>query len=124
MLIARERGWHDLTMLRLLGHPRLPQVFPDFLIGIYHAMRTAGALMDAARLRSIALAPECPVAARLASYWALHVEEERGHDRWMLEDLQHLGIDTARALERPPAREVAEMMDTLHFWVLHTHPVA
>ncbi len=35
-----------------------------------------------------------------------------------------LGIDVERALARPPRPEVAELMGTLHFWVLHTHPIA
>jgi hypothetical protein len=123
-LIQRERAWLDLTVLRFLSHPALLTVFTEYLIGVYHSMRTAGALMEAARLRSAALAPACPVAARLVDYWARHIEDEAGHDRWMLEDLVGLGIDAERDLARPPLREVAELMGTLHFWVLHTHPVA
>jgi hypothetical protein len=86
-------------------------------------MRTAGALMEAARLRSIALAPECPVADRLVEYWTRHIQEEAGHDQWMLEDLPVFGIDV-RNLDKLPVPEVAELLGTLHFWVLHTHPVA
>jgi hypothetical protein len=123
-LILRERGWLDLAVLRFLSHPRLRDVLVEYLIGVYHAMRTAGALMKAARLRSVALAPECPVAARLAGYWARHIEDEAGHDRWLLEDLVGMGVDVERELARPPAREIAELIGTLHFWVLHTHPVA
>ena len=123
-LISVERGWHDLTVLRFLSHPAYLQVFPEYLIGVYHSMRTAGALMEAARLRSIALAPECPVANRLVEYWTRHIVEEAGHDRWLLEDLAVMGIDCERDLADPPMPEVAELLGTLHFWVLHTHPVA
>lgn len=123
-LIASERAWLDVTVLRFLGHPALLRVFPEYLIGVYHSMRTAGALMEAARLRSIALAPECPVADRLVEYWTRHIVEEAGHDRWLLEDLPAVGIDCERDLTDPPIPEVAELLGTLHFWVLHTHPVA
>jgi Iron-containing redox enzyme len=123
-LVARERTWLDLTALRFLSHPALLRVFPEYLIGVYHSMRTAGALMEAARLRSIVLAPGCPVAERLVDYWTRHAEEEAGHDRWLLEDLPVVGIDCERDLTGPPIPEVAELLGTLHFWVLHTHPVA
>jgi len=123
-LIRREHAWLDLLVLRFLSHPRLLDVLHEYLIGVHHSMRTAGALMEAARLRSIALAPDCPVAATLAGYWARHIEEEAGHDRWLLEDLQRIGVDVERELARPPAPEIAALMGTLHFWVLHTHPVA
>jgi pyrroloquinoline quinone (PQQ) biosynthesis protein C len=111
-------------LLRFYGHPALREVFPEYLIGVYHSMRTAGAVMEAARLRSIALAPECPVADRLVEYWTRHIEDEAGHDRWLWEDLPAVGIDRERVLVDPPLPEVAELLGTLHFWVLHTHPVA
>ena len=123
-VILRERAWLDLTMLRFVTHPGFPHAFPDYLVDLYHAMRTAGAVMEAARRRSIDLSERCPVAARLVDYWAQHIADEAGHDGWLLEDLDHFGIDVTRALALPPAPEVAELLGTLHFWVLHTHPVA
>src|SRR5688500_2489297 len=80
-VVARGRGWHDLTMLRFLSHRALRAVFPEYLVGVYHSMRTAGALMEAARRRSVALAPACPVADRLVDYWTRHMADEAGHDR-------------------------------------------
>ena len=122
--IRPEREWLDLTTLRFFTHPALRHVFPEFLIGVYHAMHTAGAVMEAARSRCMALAPHCPVAARLVPYWAQHIREEAGHDNWLLSDLRRLGVELESALAAPPAPGIAELMGTLHFWVLHTHPVA
>lgn len=122
--IASERASLDITVLRFLGHPALLRVFPEYLIGLYHGMRTAGALMEAARLRSITLAPSCPVADRLVGYWTQHIEEEAGHDLWLLDDLLVVGIDRERVLSDPPPPEIAELLGTVHFWILHTHPVA
>lgn len=122
--IASERVWLDLLALRFVTHPAFSRVFAEFLTGVYHSMRTAGAVMEAARLRSVALAPECPVAARLVGYWEDHMRDEAGHDAWLLADLRDgFGIDPERDLGLPPP-EIAELMGTLHFWVLHTHPVA
>ena len=80
--------------------------------------------MQAALQRSIALATQCPVAAELVPYWIQHIEEETGNDQWLLEDLTTvLGVDI-RELRRLPRPEIAELMGTLHFWVLHAHPIA
>lgn len=113
-----------LTTLRFLTHPALPALFPEYLIRLYHSMRTAGAVMEAARARSVSLAADCPVAARLVPYWTRHIREEAGHDRWALADLGRLGVDMERVRVGIPAPEVAELMGTLHFWIEHVHPVA
>jgi hypothetical protein len=113
-----------LTTLRFLTHPAFPALFPRYLIGLYHSMRTAGAVMEAARARSVSLARDCPVAARLVPYWTRHIREEAGHDEWLLADLARLGADPERVRVSIPAPEIAELMGTLHFWIQHAHPVA
>lgn len=113
-----------LTTLRFLTHAAFPALFPRYLIGLYHSMRTAGAVMEAARARSVSLAAECPVAARLVPYWTRHIREEAGHDQWLLADLERLGVDVDRVRVETPVPEVAELMGTLHFWIQHVHPVA
>ena len=124
-LETRVDGRAALTLatLRFLTHPALRAVFPQYLIHLYHSMRTAGAVMECARARSAALADRCPVAARLAPYWANHIQEESGHDEWLLADLARLGVNVDRAVALVPAPEVAELMGTLHFWIQHAHPV-
>lgn len=112
------------TTLRFLTQPALPALFPRYLIGLYHSMRTAGAVMEAARARSVALARDCRVAARLVPYWTRHIREEAGHDEWLLADLKRLGMDVDRVRVGIPPPEVAELMGTLHFWIQHVHPVA
>jgi hypothetical protein len=114
----------SLATLRFLSHPALPAVFPHYLLSLYHSMRTAGALMEEARARSVALAQDCPVAARLVPYWTRHIREEAGHDEWVIGDLAQLGVDVERAQPGLPPPEIAELMGTLHFWIRHTHPVA
>jgi hypothetical protein len=122
-VVLEHRAWLELTMLRFISHPRVRQVFPDYLIAVYHSMRGAGPVMEAARKRSVDLSAECAVAARLVDYWTRHIQEEEGHDQWMLMDLREIGVARS-ALSAPPIPEVAELLGTLHFWILHTHPVA
>ena len=122
-VIRRERAWLDLNALRLYTHPGFRLVFTEFLVRVYHGMHTATALMEAARIRSAVLATACPVAARLVPYWDKHIREEAGHDEWLLDDMRGLGMDVDGLLGVPPTPDVAELMGTLHFWVLHTHPV-
>jgi hypothetical protein len=122
--VQGERAALTLATLQFLSHPALPTVFPQYLISLYQSMRTAGAVMEEARDRSIALAPDCPVAAGLVPYWTRHIREEAGHDEWILADLGRLGGDVYRARVTPPSPEIAELMGTLHFWIRHTHPVA
>jgi pyrroloquinoline quinone (PQQ) biosynthesis protein C len=94
------------------------------MITVYHAMRGAGPVMQVAIRESARLAHKCPVAGRLVEFWRDHAQEEAGHDEWLKADLRRLGVDIDVALSEPPAVEVAEMIGTLHFWILHTHPVA
>jgi hypothetical protein len=123
-VIRRERGWLNLAVLRLYTHPGLRYVFPAFLEQVYHGMHTATALMEAALARSVALAPHCPVANRLVDYWTDHIRAEAGHDEWLLHDMRRLRIDADRVVASAPDPDVAELIGTLHFWVLHTHPIA
>ena len=87
-------------------------------------MHCAGAVMQAALERSRALASECAVAAQLVAYWTQHIIDESGHDRWLLEDLHHLGLNADLVAATIPPPEIAELLGTLHFWIEHTHPVA
>jgi pyrroloquinoline quinone (PQQ) biosynthesis protein C len=87
-------------------------------------MRASVPLMEAARHRALELAPTCPVAAKLVPYYTRHIREETGHDEWLLQDLEHLGHARRDVLARTPAPEVATLIGTLYYWVLHAHPVA
>lgn len=114
----------SLTTLRFLAHPAFSALFPRYLIDLYHSMRTAGVVMEAAHARSVLLARDCPVAARLVPYWTRHIREEAGHDAWLLADLERLGVDVNSVRVARPSPAIAELMGTLHFWIRHVHPVA
>jgi len=109
---------------RLFSHPRLAELLPGYLIRTHSIIRATVPLMETAAERARALADADPVARGLADYLARHIEEERDHDEWLLEDLELLGLDRAAVLARVPSPTVAALVGSQYYWALHYHPVA
>jgi hypothetical protein len=92
---------------------------------IWHGVvRSAAPLIDAGRARARELAPDDEVAAALVAYFAHHGPEEKGHDVWLLEDLEALGGDREAALRRMPSPHVATLVGAQYYWLRHAHPVS
>lgn len=94
-----------------------------FLGVLYGSLRASVPLLETARDRARELSPTDPVAAGLTDYLLRHAEEERGHDEWLLQDLQSVGVASAELLGRPPSGAVAALVGAQYYWVLHYHPV-
>lgn len=105
------------------NHPELPRLFPAFLMQIFCIMRSGLGLMSSALERSFALQGD-PVAAHLASYLRIHIEEEKDHDLWLLDDICSLGYQKREVLEAPPCAATVNLIGAQHFWMNHVHPVA
>lgn len=104
--------------------PHLGELFPEYLFRLYGSVRASVPLMRAARARAAELAPECEVARALVPYLDHHIEEELGHDEWLLDDMEALGLRREDVMSRPAAPAVAEMIGTYYYWIFHGHPVA
>ena len=65
-----------------------------------------------------------PLAEPLAVYLDEHVDEERGHDETLLDDLELLGLTRADVLARVPPPSVATLVGAQYYWILHHHPLA
>jgi hypothetical protein len=109
---------------RLLTHPRIRDLYPEYLITSHCIIRASVPLMETALRRARAISNEDPVAAALAPYLDAHIDEERGHDEWLLEDLAVLGKDRSAVLRRLPSPTVASLVGSQYYWVFHYHPVA
>jgi Iron-containing redox enzyme len=114
-LIAAQR--------RLDQYPDPAAAWLAFLGVLYGSIRASVPLLETARDRARELSPTDPVAAGLTDYLSTHAEEERGHDEWVLEDLQSVGVAPAELLSRPPSGAVAALVGAQYYWVLHYHPV-
>jgi hypothetical protein len=108
----------------LWAHPKLAQLFPEYLFTTHCIIRASVPLMELARDRCERLAPADPVAAPLARYLAKHIPEERNHDQWLLDDLEVLGFARHELLARIPPVPAAELAGCQYYWILHHHPLA
>lgn len=115
LLASSERIWSS---------PFVRELYPVYLSTMHGIVRTPVALMEAALEQARELAPEDEVAAGLVPYLAHHAPEEKGHDRWLLEDLEALGGDPLELLRRIPSARVATFVGAQYYWLRHHHPVS
>jgi hypothetical protein len=122
-LLLYGAGWKRVSS-ELWESPNLRLLYPEILKISYQVIKASTTLLELARDQAVRLAPTDPVSAGLAAYLAQHVEEERGHDEWLLQDLAALGITPEAAQSVWPSPFVAGMVGAQHYWALHAHPVA
>jgi Iron-containing redox enzyme len=106
----------------LVEHPRLAELWPEYLILQHQIIRATVPLTQAALARAREL--DDPLAEPLARYLEEHVDEELGHDETLLGDLELLGIDRKTVLTRMPPPAVAGLVGSQYYWIHHYHPVA
>jgi hypothetical protein len=105
-------------------HPRLSDIYVEFLITVHQMVRATVPLMRAALRRCQELEADDPVAAAMVPYFEQHIREEMHHDDWLLEDLEFLGVPRAEVLRRMPSSAVASLIGGHYYWIFHHHPVA
>ncbi len=103
----------------LVEHPRLRELWPEYLVIQHQIIRATVPLTVAAgeRAREVRDDP-------LAAYLDEHVDEELGHDETLLDDLELLGLSRADVLARVPPPSVATLVGAQYYWILHHHPLA
>jgi heme oxygenase-like protein len=107
---------------RLIDHPDLRKLYPEYLFMSHCTIRASVQLMEVG-LEASRARPHDPVCELLADYLEQHIEEERGHDAWLLEDLASIGRRPEEFLDRPPMPPVAALVGSQYYWVHHGHPV-
>jgi len=114
----------DAALERLWAESDQARAYSRFLVHLHHVIRASVPLMQAARLRSLERASSDPVCAGLAEYLAVHIDEERGHDEWALEDLDAAGVGRQAALACAPPAQTAALVGAQSYWIEHHHPIA
>jgi pyrroloquinoline quinone (PQQ) biosynthesis protein C len=110
---------------RFVEHPDLRERYPEYLVMCHTVIRASVPLMEATRERARELAAaDDEVAGELVDYYAEHIEEERDHDEWLLQDLEAIGVPRDEVLPRPPSPTVAAVVGAQYYWALHFHPCA
>jgi hypothetical protein len=122
--IQLARGELDSLATALWTHPRLPEIYPEFLFRNHAVIRASVPLMEAAAASCSSSAASDPLAAGMFRYLTHHIPEERHHDDWVLEDLELLGVCRRKVLARIPPPAVAALVGSQYYWIHHFHPVA
>jgi pyrroloquinoline quinone (PQQ) biosynthesis protein C len=107
---------------RLVNNPRVAQLYVDYLVACHGILRATIPLMQTAHRE--ALSGKDEASRELAVYLEKHIEEEAGEDEWLLEDLEVLGVERSQVLAQVPSANVAHLIGSQYYWVLHAHPVA
>src|SRR3954451_475136 len=108
---------------RIWDSPQVASLYQEDLWTMHSIVRSSVPLMESAIARAHELKPD-PVAAGVAAYLESHVDEERGHDEWVLQDLEATGFDRDEPLRRIPPPAVAAVVGSQYYWIRHHHPVA
>jgi len=110
------------TGRQLISHPGLRGIYPEYLIMTHTIIRASVPLMENALSVARAL-PTDRVAVLLADYLERHILEEQGHDGWLLDDLEFIGVPREQVLRRVPSPTVAALVGSQYYWMQHVHPV-
>jgi hypothetical protein len=105
-------------------HPRLAELWPEYMITQHTIIRSTVPVMRAGRDEARARGSADPVAAGVAEYLDIHIVEETNHDEWLLDDLEVLGVPRSTALDRVPSATVAALVGSQYYWLFHYHPAA
>jgi len=118
------RGPMDAVAEQLWSHPRLREIYPEFLFRNHSVIRSSVPLMKAAVEACEKILDADPVAEGMLAYFRKHIPEETGHDEWVLGDLEVLGFKREEILKRVPPPSAAELAGAQYYWIRHVHPVA
>jgi Iron-containing redox enzyme len=121
--IRLVRARLDEATYKLWNHPRLVDIYPEYLFQNHTVTRASVPLMEAALSCARTNFASDPVAVGTANYLAKHIPEERGHDHWLIEDMRQMGIDPSPVLKRMPSPAAATLVGAQYYWINHFHPV-
>jgi hypothetical protein len=122
--IRLVRGAMDAVAEQLWSHPRLREIYPEFLFRNHSVIRCSVPLMKAAAERCETMLDREPIAEGMLTYFRKHIPEETGHDDWVLDDLETLGYKREEVLKRIPPPSAAALAGAQYYWIRHVHPVA
>jgi len=105
-------------------HPRMEDLFPEFLFTTYCVGRTTVPLLEAALTAANDRRGVDPVAACVAEYCAQHIPEERHHDEGVLDDLAVLGVSRESVVKKVPSATMAALIGAQYYWIQNVHPIA
>jgi pyrroloquinoline quinone (PQQ) biosynthesis protein C len=122
--IASAIGPFAAVCTALVDHPKLRQLWPEYLVLQHQIIRATVPLTEAALERTRTLPETDLLRAPLSGYLEEHIDEELHHDDDLLHDLESLGVSRASTLKRMPSASVATLVGGQYYWIFHFHPLA
>lgn len=122
--IALVRGPLTALIRDVWFHPRLGELYPEFLFATHGVTGSSAPAMRVAAERCASLPAEDPLSSWLRDYFLEHADEEQGHELWLEADLASFGITVSMIRERLPYPSVAALVGSQYFWMHHVHPIA
>lgn len=113
----------DTATARLWRDDGLRERYPDYLRAMHGVLRASVPLLREAARRCRDAFPGSSTHRLLAPYLDRHIDEELGHDEWLLADLAALGVAADALAHRPPGPAVARLVGPQYYWLLHHDPV-
>jgi hypothetical protein len=106
-------------------HPDFPNAYREYICHTHSIIRATVPLMRAAigALQQPRYADD-PLAQPMLDYLVQHAEEETGHDNWILDDGEAMGMSRESVLQRQPAQFASHIVGAQYYWIHHYHPVA
>jgi len=123
--ISLFSGGLDAEANRFWTHSDFPRVYRSYLHQSHAIIRATVPLMRAA-IESLQLPQYAsdPVAKSMIQYLEQHAEEETGHDQWILDDAEVMGLTRNDILNHRPSQIASQIAGVQYYWIHHFHPVA
>ncbi|MGZ6908741.1 MAG: iron-containing redox enzyme family protein [Acidimicrobiia bacterium] len=109
---------------RIATNDPAPDTYAAYLQSLYTSIRASVPMLEAAERVAVERSPTDPVAAGIVDYLREHIEEERHHDEWVLDDYAATGRDPDELLTQAGSPTVAAMVGSVYYWIHHAHPIA
>lgn len=110
------------SVKRYFGGLTCPERLARYLVLLHQIVRASVPLMLQAR--DLARGECSDRSDRLAAYLDKHIEEERHHDEWLLNDLTAIGYSRETVLTDRPSKFIASLVGSQYYWIRHHAPVS
>jgi hypothetical protein len=117
-LVDETESLQQISTLKFRSAIKDLTSYAAYLVQTYHYVVASVPLMQAAVTTEFARS-HMP----FQQYLTRHIEEENGHDKWLLEDLLSLGYSEASVRCSFPLPEVAQLAGAQYYTIFHLHPL-
>ncbi|MEP5568734.1 MAG: iron-containing redox enzyme family protein [Halioglobus sp.] len=114
-----------LASYEFWNHPEFARIYCEYIYQSHSIIRASVPLMQAAE-QACALPQhkKDPALPDFASYLHKHIPEETGHDDWILDDGEAMGLKRESILKRVPSAEATHLVGAQYYWIWHYNPIA